>query len=169
MAKNSGTNVPRSAKSPTLRARRVYDLIEDRSTVVKDSKDIAPSSGGLFSSFLSGSLPSLGGDIIRRMEWVQGSFLFPLCVVLLLTHLSLRTIRLPGDGGYRGASNNFSEGGLADTIASIPWFLVGVGSVAWEWVVSNVENLSDSYRGNRGFRHLPVDEDAQILRFQDED
>ncbi|KAH8796893.1 hypothetical protein DL96DRAFT_1566100, partial [Flagelloscypha sp. PMI_526] len=78
------------------------------------------------------------------------------------------TIRLPGDAGYRSI-NLSSDGGVMDTIASIPWFLLGIGSVAWEWVVSNVEALGDGYRQRRGYRNLPVDEHAQILRFADEE
>jgi len=62
--------------------------------------------------------------------------------------------------GYRGT-------GLVDTLASVPWFLVGVAGIAWEWVVSKVDDVG--FRSQRGYRDLPVDEDAQILRFEDEE
>lgn len=77
-----------------------------------------------------------------------------------------RTIRLPGDysGRYRG-----SDSGVLDTLASVPWFLIGLGGIAYEYVASKLESLSMGYRSRRGYRDLPIDEDAQILRFEDED
>jgi hypothetical protein len=77
-----------------------------------------------------------------------------------------RYIRLPGDRRYAGG---FSDGGFIDTLASVPWFLIGIAGVAWEWVVSTVESTSNNYRTRRGYRDIPVDEDAQILRFEDEE
>ncbi|KAK0452799.1 vacuolar protein sorting/targeting protein 10, partial [Desarmillaria tabescens] len=74
-------------------------------------------------------------------------------------------IRLPGDGGpYYGGSN----GGVMETLASVPWFVIGVAGIAWEWIVSHVESAGASLRTRRGYRNIPVDEDAQILRFEDE-
>lgn len=54
-----------------------------------------------------------------------------------------------------------------DTIASIPWFLLGVASTAW----SHVANMQiwDNLGRQRGYRHVPVDEDARVLRFEDEE
>ncbi|KAE9396840.1 Oligoxyloglucan reducing end-specific cellobiohydrolase [Gymnopus androsaceus JB14] len=74
-------------------------------------------------------------------------------------------IRLPTDtrGSFGGDS------GILSTLASVPWFLVGLAGIAWEFVASNVESLSNSYRSRRGYRNLPVDEDARILRFEDEE
>jgi len=75
--------------------------------------------------------------------------------------LARGTIRLPGDNmpAFR------RDSGVLDTLASIPWFVVGVAGIAWEWVTSTVASL----RPRRGYRNLPVDEDAQILRFEDEE
>lgn len=73
------------------------------------------------------------------------------------------TIRLPGDG-----SRYYSDGGIVDTLASVPWFLIGIAGIAWEWVTSRIEGLQLG-RTTRGYRDLPVDEDAQILRFEDEE
>ncbi|KAK7024339.1 vacuolar protein sorting/targeting protein PEP1 [Paramarasmius palmivorus] len=74
-------------------------------------------------------------------------------------------IRLPGDSrGFRS-----SGGGVLDTLASVPWFLIGLAGIAYEWVVEKVEHVGWRYRARRGYRNLPVDEDARILRFEDED
>jgi hypothetical protein len=54
-----------------------------------------------------------------------------------------------------------------DTIASVPWFLIGLGSIAIEWVASRAD--IGGLRSRRGYRNVPIDEDAQILRFEDEE
>ena len=54
-----------------------------------------------------------------------------------------------------------------DTLASVPWFVIGVAGIAWEWVASHLD--STGFRTRQGYRDLPVDEDAQILRFEDEE
>lgn len=61
------------------------------------------------------------------------------------------------------------DAGFLATAASVPYFLLGIGSIAWEWVASRAENLFSRVRPRSGYRNLPVDEDAQILRFEDED
>ncbi|KAJ7065213.1 vacuolar protein sorting/targeting protein 10 [Mycena amicta] len=76
--------------------------------------------------------------------------------------LARGTIRLPGDGS--GFSR--SSGGVLDTLASVPWFLIGVAGIAWEWATSRFQTR---FPNRRGYRNLPIDEDAQILRFEDED
>ncbi|KAF5364419.1 hypothetical protein D9758_010687 [Tetrapyrgos nigripes] len=73
------------------------------------------------------------------------------------------TIRLPNDG------RSFNDSGVLATLASVPWFLIGLGGIAYEWVASRFDSLSGGYRTRRGYRNLPVDEDAQILRFRDEE
>ncbi|KAF8989462.1 vacuolar protein sorting/targeting protein 10 [Cyathus striatus] len=78
--------------------------------------------------------------------------------------LAKGTIRLPGDGGR--TSYNSSGSRIVDNIASVPWFLVGVASVGYEWVASRVSNFR---KPTRGYRNVPIDEDAQVLRFEDED
>ena len=79
-----------------------------------------------------------------------------------------RAIRLPGgDSGPRYSDDS----GVLATLASIPWFLIGLGGIAYEWVAEKVESVYVQLRGRQGYgyRNLPVDEDAQILRFEDEE
>jgi len=79
--------------------------------------------------------------------------------------LARGTIRLPGDGrpAYRG------DTGILSTLASVPWFLIGLAGIAWEYVATHLESSPLDFRTRRGYRDLPVDEDAQVLRFEDED
>jgi len=75
-----------------------------------------------------------------------------------------RTIRLPGDANRTSYGH---DTGVIATLASIPWFIIGVAGIAYEWVASRVDkHMFDS---RRGYRDLPIDEDAQILRFEDEE
>ncbi|KAJ3573829.1 hypothetical protein NP233_g2168 [Leucocoprinus birnbaumii] len=74
------------------------------------------------------------------------------------------TIRLPGDMLSQHESGFHKA---LDTIASVPWFLMGILSVAVEWVTSRLDRTG--FRGRRGYRNVPIDEDAQILRFEDEE
>lgn len=55
------------------------------------------------------------------------------------------------------------------TLASVPWFLIGLAGIAWEYVATQLESSPLDFRTRRGYRDLPVDEDAQVLRFEDED
>jgi len=89
--------------------------------------------------------------------------------------LARGTIRLPSDGSlpnyqYYGGG---TDTGVLATLASVPWFIVGVGGIAYEWVASRVEGVMAGAGGGpgarRGYRNVPVDEDAQILRFEDEE
>lgn len=76
-------------------------------------------------------------------------------------------IRLPGGGQdprYRGSTDS----GILATVASIPWFVVGIAGVGWEWVTSRMRDMSGGRRRG-GYRNISVDEDAQVLRFQDEE
>jgi len=75
------------------------------------------------------------------------------------------TIRLPGDGRPRFGA---SDAGVVETLASVPWFVIGMASVAFEVASEWVRDATFSLRARRGYRDLPVDEDAQILRFADE-
>ena len=87
----------------------------------------------------------------------------------MLFHCS--TIRLPG-GDYRSGMRSAplgGRGGALDTLASVPWYLLGLAGVAWEWVASRFDGVGTRFRARRGYRHVPVDEDAQILRFEDEE
>lgn len=79
-----------------------------------------------------------------------------------------RTIRLPGGGSDYSQLGGSGSGAFA-TLASVPWFLLGLGGIAFEWVASSLDAVSMGYRARRGYRDVPVDEDAQVLRFEDEE
>jgi hypothetical protein len=76
------------------------------------------------------------------------------------------TIRLPGDGLPRFGA---SDAGVVETLASVPWYVMGVANVAFEVVAEWVRDATFSLRSRRGYRDVPVDEDAQILRFADDE
>lgn len=80
--------------------------------------------------------------------------------------LATGTIRLPGDGRPRFGA---SDAGVVETLASVPWFVIGIANVAFEMVAEWVRDATFSLRSRRGYRDVPVDEDAQILRFADEE
>lgn len=76
------------------------------------------------------------------------------------------TIRLPG-GETR--PHFASDAGFVETLASVPWFIIGVAAVTFERVSEWAHGATLSLRVQRGYRNVPVDEDAQILRFADEE
>ncbi|OCB88754.1 signal sequence binding protein [Sanghuangporus baumii] len=78
--------------------------------------------------------------------------------------LARGTIRLPGPD-LRPA---YSQSSALDTLASVPWFIIGVVGIAWEKLTSNLP-FTRSFRSRSGYRTVAVDEDAQVLRFADED
>jgi hypothetical protein len=86
----------------------------------------------------------------------------------LIFFLVSSTIRLPGDTGpYYGGDSGFMS-----TLASVPWFILGLAGIAWEYTVSSFESWAPQrslFRSRRGYRDLPADEDAQVLRFEDEE
>jgi hypothetical protein len=99
------------------------------------------------------------------VEWPEGALTLRACT-RLSSYLFVSLIRLPGD-----SASSYIRGGGSDvmsTLASIPWFLIGIIGIAWESVSSTFESLTLNYRTRRGYRNVPVDEDAQILRFEDE-
>lgn len=57
------------------------------------------------------------------------------------------------------------DSGIVATVISIPFFLVGLAGVVWERIVSRSSNIRERY----GYRSVPVDEDAQVLRFEDDE
>jgi hypothetical protein len=77
-------------------------------------------------------------------------------------YVSLRTIRL-------SESYGFSDSGPVATILSIPWFIVGIAGMAWNYLENLPFMPRALFRSRRGYRHVPVDEDAQVLRFEDEE
>jgi len=68
---------------------------------------------------------------------------------------------LPGDQARPAYGG---DTGIVATLASVPWFIVGIVGIALEWVVSHADRLSPGAR--RGYWNLPIDE---VLRFEDED
>ena len=78
------------------------------------------------------------------------------------------TIRLPGSDQQRPRFAA-SDAGFVETLASVPWFVIGVTAVAVEAVAEWVRGATLPLRTQRGYRNVPVDEDAQILRFADEE
>ncbi|KAM6497418.1 Vacuolar protein sorting/targeting protein 10 [Amanita muscaria] len=77
--------------------------------------------------------------------------------------LARGTIRLPNDSrtSFQGDS------GILATLESVPWFLFGLAGIAWEWVSEQFDSVA--MRTRRGYRHVPMEQDAQILRFEDEE
>jgi hypothetical protein len=79
-----------------------------------------------------------------------------------------RTIRLPGEVNGFSRSSETKLQKAVDTLASVPWFLIGVAGVAVEWVSSRLDR--GGFRSRRGgYRNVAIDEDAHILRFEDEE
>lgn len=99
------------------------------------------------------------------MECQEGEFFFS-NFLITSPHVCIRTIRLPGEVNNRPAYGG--DTGVMATLASVPWFIVGVTGIAYQWVASRVETYF--FRSGRsGYRDIPIDEDAQILRFEDEE
>ena len=76
-----------------------------------------------------------------------------------------RTIRLPTD--YSRMYQYPGDSGILATLQSVPWYLLGLAGIGWEWVSSQFDMVT--LRAQRGYRNVPIDEDAQILRFEDEE
>ncbi|KAI6113349.1 hypothetical protein EV401DRAFT_2058736 [Pisolithus croceorrhizus] len=85
--------------------------------------------------------------------------------------LARGTIRLPSSTSDHQpfGSLGSGSGNALDTLASVPWFLLGLAGIAYAYVSSSIENVVGGFRSRRGYRDVPVDEDAQILRFEDEE
>lgn len=132
---------------------------EDPSISVLDSEPMDPSSGGHCYSFHSGSPLWSPFGTIGVEDIVEGMVYF-----LLMTRMltCFRTIRLPD--GY-----TFSDSGPLATLVSIPWFIIGLAGIAWSYVENLPFMPRTPYSSRRGYRHVAVDEDAQVLRFEDED
>lgn len=105
----------------------------------------------------------------RRSGLARGCDVFRLAFVLcgwltIVVRLG-RTIRLPGDNAHGPDGGS----GVLATLASVPWFLIGVLGIGWEHASSLLGSITAGYRTRRGYRDVPVDEDAQILHFEDEE
>ncbi|KAK2467352.1 hypothetical protein APHAL10511_000587 [Amanita phalloides] len=77
------------------------------------------------------------------------------------------TIRLPTENGRGFVYQHPNSSGMLATLQSVPWYLLGLGGIAFEWLGSQFDSMA--MRTRRGYRNVPIDEDAQILRFEDEE
>ena len=161
----TGTNVQHTEGSHILVVKVAYDSIEARHIFAQASRLIAHSSGPWFSCCPLVSPRWLDTGITAEAEWQEGTHLISAFVRGMANECFVRTIRLPGDG-----SRGFDQGsGALATLASVPWFLIGVIGIAWEHASSLLGSMTGGYGARRGYRDLPVDEDAQILHFEDEE
>lgn len=62
-----------------------------------------------------------------------------------------------------------ADSGPLSTLASVPWFLLGLAGVAYGWLSQVQLPFVDRFQSRRGYRTVSVDEDAQVLRFEDDD
>ena len=145
-----------------------YSTCEDGKRPDRGAKHSCPGLKGhsawfwLFILFIPFGITVLVGySYYRRAGLVRGYVHLQL-QLMFYANPTHRTIRLPGDG--RGVSSFNSDSGVLATLASVPWFLVGLSGIAWEWVTSRLPQ-----RRRSGYRNIPIDEDAQILRFEDEE
>jgi hypothetical protein len=168
MDQSTGMNGHRTDISHTRVVRRVKDLIVEKPIVVLDSarKDFSSGSSSYYCRLDSRgwwlTITSVG------VEWQEGAFFFfSSSNILRVMPFYIRTIRLPGEvnrPAYGG------DTGVIATLASVPWFIIGVTGIAYQWVASRVEMTFRTMRpGRSGYRDVPIDEDAQILRFEDEE
>ena len=103
----------------------------------------------------------------RRSGLARGYFFFSSSDIRRVIPFCIRTIRLPGEVNRPAFGG---DTGVMATLASVPWFIIGVTGIAYQWVASRVETTFRTMRpGRSGYRDLPIDEDAQILRFEDEE
>ena len=169
MEQSIGMNGHRIDKFHTRVVRGVLGLIVVHPIVVLDSalKDSGSGSSSYYCHLDSRdwwlTFTSVG------VEWQEGGFFFfrhPI-IIQRVNRFCIRTIRLPGEvnrPAYGG------DTGVVATLASVPWFIIGVTGIAYQWVASRMETTFKSFRtGRSGYRDVPIDEDAQILRFEDEE
>ncbi|KAG8725549.1 vacuolar protein sorting/targeting protein PEP1 [Ceratobasidium sp. 395] len=76
-------------------------------------------------------------------------------------------IRLPEQGSYQ---RPWDDGGIVSTLASVPVVVVAVSRGLYAQVTSMLPSRSAGrYPTRGGYRTVAVDEDAQVLRFEDDD
>jgi hypothetical protein len=166
MEQSIGMNGHRTDSFRTRVVKRVIDLIMARPIAVLDSVRKDFGSGSLFYYCPSHSRRWWLTTTSVGVEWQEGVFfLFVVRYSLTVIALCIRTIRLPGEvnrPAYGGDTGVFA------TLASVPWFFVGITGIAYQWVASRAETYFFRTRRS-GYRDVPIDEDAQILRFEDEE
>ncbi|KAJ9094955.1 hypothetical protein QFC21_005747 [Naganishia friedmannii] len=105
-----------------------------------------------------------------------GRFLYWLVVVIvsvgaaagvayyLYTRRERGSIRLSEHRAFGGSSDALS------TLASVPYFLIGVAATAGTWVQEQIPFIRGLFPGRaRSYRTVPIDEDAEILNTYEED
>ncbi len=59
--------------------------------------------------------------------------------------------------------------GVLSTIASVPYFLIGVTQAGLAWMVQKVPFLDDLFARRSPYRQVPLDDDAEVLAtYEDE-
>ena len=168
MEQSTGMNGHRTDKSHTRVVRRVKDLIVAKPIVVLDSALKGFYSGSSSYHYLLHSRRWWLTCTSVGVEWQEGVFFFSLSDIRRVIPFCIRTIRLPGEVNSRPAYGG--DTGVIATLASVPWFIIGVTGIAYQWVASRMETTFRTMRpGRSGYRDVPIDEDAQILRFEDEE
>ncbi|KAF8325469.1 Oligoxyloglucan reducing end-specific cellobiohydrolase [Cantharellus anzutake] len=118
-----------------------------------------------------GPAHSCGGVRGRSGMFWLSIFLLPFAITGVVTYYYYR------QGGYRRGAirlpdsmrdDDSEESGVLSTIASIPWFVMGLAATAWS-AIANSPIWYSVFPRQRGYRHVPVDEDARVLRFDDEE
>ena len=98
----------------------------------------------------------------RRSPYARG-FVFNQFASCTHAHGYLSTIRLP----ERGDPERFDDSGPLATLASIPWYVLGVAGTMWSKISPRLPFIKKK-PGRGGYRTVAVDEDAQVLRFEDD-
>lgn len=77
---------------------------------------------------------------------------------------SRRAIRLSEHRAFGG------ESGALSTLASVPYFVLGVAATAAAWIQERIPFVRGLFPGGqRSYRTVPIDEDAEILNAYEED
>ena len=98
--------------------------------------------------------------VVLQLRWtVRVSASCQIC------RLRIRAIRLGDHRAFAGEAGS----GAFSTIASVPYFLIGVSQAGWAWVVQKVPFLEDLFARRAPFRQVPLDDDAEVLAtYEDE-
>ncbi|KAK4688992.1 hypothetical protein P7C73_g1101, partial [Tremellales sp. Uapishka_1] len=71
--------------------------------------------------------------------------------------------------GDHRAFGGDSTAGVVNTLASVPYFLIGASMAGWAWVTRKVPFLDDLFARRSAYRTVPLDDDAEVLgNYEDE-
>lgn len=76
--------------------------------------------------------------------------------MLMLAAFTRSTIRLQDHRAFGGSS------GALSTLASVPYFLLGVASVGVAWISERIPFLQGLFASRSNYRQVPVDDDGEI-------